>query len=449
MKKMAFLLAVCICFSALCLNLASCGPEPSGGGSYEAEANNGFSFMFSGLDRNDLSHPAAQAMKQFETDTGRTIDFATSGYDETEQKLVAAVASGKPYDLIHAGAANFPYMAVIGYVQDVAPYCNMEDANLDRDIMDDLFSYNGKIYGVSPANNAKPLVVFYNENMFTDEGVDTPDVYYENGNWNFDKFKEVAMKFTKDTNGDGAYDRWGVACWYQYAFFSGTGGSVCTINEKGEYEVKMSGNAQLQEALELIQSGWGTDNWIGLEGDDINQSFFQGKNAMLCDYSWSDIVIYDAKAAGTMSFDYGVVPFPYGNTNTKKTNSCFADGFAIMDGCDAPYTAGKLIEYLMDAYVKDAKADNDKLDPDHVALYQEMTRNIFNATQFDSAVDSGTELCGAVASNAMNIQQAIETYEPVYTKMAQNANKKMAKKQEELKSAAAAADAASGESDGE
>ena len=114
-----------------------------------------------------------------------------------------------------------------------------------------------------------------------------------------------------------------------------------------------------------------------------------------------------------------------------------------------PYTAGKLIEYLMDAYVKDAKADNDKLDPDHVALYQEMTRNIFNATQFDSAVDSGTELCGAVASNAMNIQQAIETYEPVYTKMAQNANKKMAKKQEELKSAAAAADAVSGETDGE
>ena len=103
----------------------------------------------------------------------------------------------------------------------------------------------------------------------------------------------------------------------------------------------------------------------------------------------------------------------------------------------------------MDAYVKDAKADNDKLDPDHVALYQEMTRNIFNATQFDSAVDSGTELCGAVASNAMNIQQAIETYEPVYTKMAQNANKKMAKKQEELKSAAAAADAVSGETDGE
>ena len=437
MKKLALFLALCLCLTALTCCFTSCQKEESKGGSMEAEADKEFSFLFAGLDPSDLSHPASQAMKKFQEDTGRTIQFSTVNYGDTDQKLTAAITSGNPYDVIHAGADNFPHKAIIGYTQDITPYCDIKRPSMDENLMKSLFSYQGGIHGASPKDCAKPFVIFFNEDMFVNEGLATPKELYNQGKWTFDTFKEVAMKFTKDTDGDGTLDRWGVAAWYPTAFFSGSGASVCNLDKNGRYTLNMDSNPQLLEALELIQSAWSKDHWVGCAGDKILESFYQGNNAMLNDYSWSDIQIQQEKEKGTFTFNYDVAPFPYGVTNDKKTNSCFADGFSIMAGCDAPYTAGKFLEYLTDAYVADNDQKNEKLDPEHVKLYKEMNKNIFNATQYDSAVDKGSDLCAAITNNGMDIQQAIETFKPFYSKMVENANKKMANKQDEFASAMA------------
>ncbi|HAX96736.1 MAG TPA: hypothetical protein DCY35_09510 [Prolixibacteraceae bacterium] len=70
-------------------------------------------------------------------------------------------------------------------------------------------SWMGKMYGLFPALTAE-FGVFYNKNIFSSQGL--PDLHdlKDQGNWNWNTFLEVAINATRDFNGDGIVDQWGL-----------------------------------------------------------------------------------------------------------------------------------------------------------------------------------------------------------------------------------------------
>ena len=388
----------------------------------EAEKSKTFQVLRSGVDRSNKENSVVRAMDEFEQTYGRKIDFVTCGYDEWTQKVMASIASGSPIAVVNGSEYEFPLYAMKKYAQPLDGLVNFDSEYVSQPISD-LFLYKGKHYVASSKGAGQPLVIYYNKTMFENEGVEDPRELYDKKEWTFDKFKEIAMKFTRDTNGDGQYDQWGLCAWYQWVFFGGSAASVCKINDEGLFELNMDNNPALVEALELIQSGWHTDNWVGLEGSDIYTSFYQQKNAMINEFTWAGTNILRAKEEGQFAFDVGVVSFPFGSNNPDRLSYCFLDGFSILNGCATPYSAGALIDLIMKHNVKSAEEQKAAglLPEEWSEFYEELASRPFNSSMPDNAIDGGKTLCSAVGGG-MNIQQAFETYKPVYEALIKEAN---------------------------
>ena len=388
----------------------------------EAEKKGSFQLMRSGVDASDPEDPIVKAMNEFEKTYGRPVEFITCGYDEWNQKVMASIASGAPIDVVNAGNYEFPLFAMKKYAQPIDKLVDLTNHDLFNKDICDLFLYKGEHYVAAPASGGQPLIVYYNKNMFENEGMEDPMELYEKNEWTTDKMKEIAMKFTRDTNGDGVYDQWGMTAWYRWVFFGSCAASVCKINDKGLFELNMDDNPALVEALELIQSAWYKDKWLGSIQGSIYDTFYTQKSAMLNEFTWAGKNIMQAKDEGKFAFDVGAAPFPYGKTNPDRLNYCFLDGFAILNGCAAPYSGGALIELIMKTSGEQAEKDMELIPEEWRELYKELCTRPFNSSMLDNAVDNGSALCGQVESG-MDIQQAIETFKPIYQSLVDEANK--------------------------
>lgn len=136
---------------------------------------------------------------------GVTVEFKGS-YDQNTI-LSDINAGGKP-DIIFQ-SNYFPGIVNNGLV---AAFTNAEYKKLasicGNDFLD-LMKWGNKSYGV-----VRPWVgtymCYYNVDMFKDYGVKTPKEYFLEGNWNWDTFFEVMQKMTKDADGDGTMDTYGL-----------------------------------------------------------------------------------------------------------------------------------------------------------------------------------------------------------------------------------------------
>ena len=70
--------------------------------------------------------------------------------------------------------------------------------------------FGGKTYGFATDAAVDKIGVFYNRKLFADNGYPDPHTWISTKEWTWDKFQEIAKNMTKDTNGDGTNEQWGV-----------------------------------------------------------------------------------------------------------------------------------------------------------------------------------------------------------------------------------------------
>ena len=91
----------------------------------------------------------------------------------------------------------------------------------------EFFQYNGKQYGLPKDLNT--YVTFYNEDLFKEAGQKTPMEYYQEGNWTWDTYAQLAQALTK-RDGDrvtqfgSAYPT--IGGWYYSAWIFSNGGKI-------------------------------------------------------------------------------------------------------------------------------------------------------------------------------------------------------------------------------
>ena len=182
--------------------------------------------------------------------------------------------------------------------------------------------WRGKRYGVQNAAGPRSCT-FYNLDIFTREGFTDLHVFYSNKTWTWDVLLDYAVKSTKDLNGDGIMDQWGINL-----FFVPWAGEAFLYSNGANYIKEVDGRIQFalgdQVAVNAIQflSDLCNVYKVVIRGQGW-VPFTSGKAAMcLGTEAWQGLS--GLKNAGMTN--YGFVPLPkgpdisdYSNANSNST----------------------------------------------------------------------------------------------------------------------------------
>lgn len=246
---------------------------------------------------------AAEFTKQY----GITIKYETMGWAEYNAKIAQRVAAGNPPDsavMTDASALNFMYGNIAQplnkYMDTADPYWNWNPSILKQ------YSIGDKIYAV-PDYGISTFFIYYNKTLFQENGIEDPYKLYQQGKWDFAKFRETAKKATLYEKDNTTVKCYGFATWYRELFVLANGGNIIAPDGKGRYVSAVdtpNALAGLNLLKDLCKDGSCDASMGGYT------EFKSRKVAMLAERPWNAIGQYDYYK--TMKDEIGVVPVPKG-----------------------------------------------------------------------------------------------------------------------------------------
>jgi multiple sugar transport system substrate-binding protein len=129
-----------------------------------------------------------------------------SDWDTYWDKLQTGLAGGAAPDVFAMDGPLFPDYATRDVLLDLSPYVQQEGydlTKLDDNAVRDFTLADGRQMGLPRDLNV--IALFYNKDLFDAAGVAYPD-----DTWDWAKLVDVGKQLTKDTNGDGKPDQWGL-----------------------------------------------------------------------------------------------------------------------------------------------------------------------------------------------------------------------------------------------
>lgn len=255
------------------------------------------------------SHEAEGMEGYFESGDGRgrielaeemfkiKIEFVPLTWGTAEDTIMTSIVAGDPVgDLLFINNRWLPVFASQGALLPLDDILTDEYyASLpgSHSRMRELYaSFRGKSYGIS-LNGSFPRDMdigsgqgwIYNKAMLEEEGLEDLYEVQRRGEWNWDVMKEYAIRLTKDTDGDGKIDQWGVGArldpWpvEQELFAYANGGGIIKFEENRA--VYALNDPAALEAVEFWRE-LAQDHNVVMVGDkyNIREEFNNGNVAM-------------------------------------------------------------------------------------------------------------------------------------------------------------------------
>lgn len=191
--------------------------------------------------------------------------------------------------------------------------------------------------------------IFWNKTLF--EKYNLPDLYelYENGEWTWDKFKEIAIAGNQDTDGDGEYDIHGFnqrenLVWSYMA--SNNANAVAKTDAGVELALDTKEATEALEAYaDFMQN---VDHLKGWLGDWQSQIWsFRDGESMMCYEAWWISYGY----LGEMQDEWGFVPFPKGPSATEYVSyGKEASPYMMLNGIENPEEVATIIDLIFQIF---------------------------------------------------------------------------------------------------
>lgn len=259
----------------------------------------------------------------FEQKYGGTVTIVGVGWGEQQETVIGKVNAGEVVDLAQAHDQNFPTYGAKKVVQDISQYIDLSDS-FWYESTTKAFSFGGVPYAAG--SDAGPVVIAYNKTLFDQMGVKTPIEYFEEGNWTWDTFREIALQMTGDTDGDGNNDIYGFGWWDGiYTQLLATDG-VVGINYTSADGVVSSnyGTPEATETFNFLQNGYLKDKFMMIpDGDKFISEFKSGRLAMTCEYGFGAITAYEC------DYEIAWAPMPTGPSGNTYDCGGALTGFCI------------------------------------------------------------------------------------------------------------------------
>ncbi len=296
--------------------------------SVEADPTFGFEFNKKDFQGKELTIwtwwdvPLKDYQLLFEQETGAKLKFVNIPMENYQERAITAISAATGPDIILPEAFGLTWIAK-GVVQPWNDYLDVTKAPFAEKIaktLVDNFTKDGKVYGVTGGED--PYFIYYNKQLFEDEGQDDPLELWKAGNWTWETFTEINKNMTLDRNTDGVIDVYGFDGYCVRSWVLSNGGlDITMINGKPTYTMD---DPRVVKALEFYRT-LGIPAWT--EDDDPMKRFERQAVAMMGWGSWDM-----KKYRDLMGENLGVVPFPMG-PDCDKTLKFAPGSVGIQPNC--------------------------------------------------------------------------------------------------------------------
>ncbi len=170
----------------------------------------------------------AAVLERFHSDnpdvTIEIVDRGTS--PNVSEKTLTMISGGLVPDLMTIGNETVYEFAAQGLILPIDNYLAKESSINAANYYPpcwQAFNFLGHQWGVPSYGNVHAL--FYNTQLFNAAGLAVPPARWDDPNWTWDNFRQLAKKMTVDKNGDNRPDQWGIhslgSVYYWPAIFGG------------------------------------------------------------------------------------------------------------------------------------------------------------------------------------------------------------------------------------
>ena len=256
------------------------------------------------------------------------VDVQLTPFDQYFTKLQTSASAGNAPDVFWLNAPNFGLYASEGQLKEMT----VDKAAYPQTLID-LYSYEGKLYGVP--KDIDTIGLWYNKRLFDAAKVDYPDA-----SWTWDDLRAAARKLT-----DPKRRVWGIA-----AAQKDQEGYYNTIPQAGGYVISPDGEQSGYDKPETIQ---GLAFWTDLirsgssptarqmVDTEFNDLFASQKVAMIFGGSWRAI---EFSQNGALKGHLGVAPLPKGPQ--RQTSVIHGLANVVYAKTEHPEQATKFAEFL-------------------------------------------------------------------------------------------------------
>ena len=267
------------------------------------------------------------------------VNVEVSDWESYWEKLKTLLAASTPPDVFAMDAPLYLDYQTRGTLQNLQPYIDQ-----NPDLLKDVYPITLEAYKTPDGYFGLPrdfqtIVMFYNKDMF-----DAAGVPYPQAGWTWDDVRETAKKLTKDKDGDGKIDQYGMATdlWDMELTWSEAiwsyGGDIISA----DHTKTLIGEPKAREAWQLLYDMMWKDKSMpdtttaGQYGLDLFQA---GIAAMTPIGHW----VVPGYAASNFKWD--VAPMPTGPAG--QATSVNSAGFVMAKDSKHPDEAWKFIEYVL------------------------------------------------------------------------------------------------------
>jgi multiple sugar transport system substrate-binding protein len=274
------------------------------------------------------------------------IEYEYIPFNDMESKAITSFAGGVSYDLMIVNHPAIVQYKEAGMLLPLNDY--LKSAGID---FDSYFSasiakcgvFDGTVYSIPRDTDTRVLAV--NKKLFKEAGLNYPTTTAE--------MVECAKALTKDTDGDGVTDQYGMLLEASGAyhptyelgqFLLGNGVKVFTQGEDGKYfsQLNTQGAKDFMDfSKALVETG--PEDFISYDGSKIFSLFCQGKLGMYIFGSWN-ITNADLAEAVKNGLEYDLILNPKGTDHSGASQGGYH--YAISSQTKYPELCWKVLEAL-------------------------------------------------------------------------------------------------------
>ncbi len=257
------------------------------------------------------------------------------------QKLHILIAGGLTPDVVFMNSLSLPVYADNNIFLPLESFLGKPQSPLNQKTFFEpalkALSWKEHLYAIP--RDVSDLVVYYNADLFKQAGLLPPKP-----NWTLQEMLVMAQKLTRDTNGDGVQDQFGISFYakpplFWLPFVWSTGGHLFNPGLT-QFQLNQPKAVQALQFYGDLRNRWHVAPRLEEVGSaTMSQLFLQGKLAMMVSGRWSvPILRKQAK------FHWDVVPFPQGNAGSVV--GVDASGYAISKVTQHPQESWELVQFL-------------------------------------------------------------------------------------------------------
>jgi multiple sugar transport system substrate-binding protein len=278
----------------------------------------------------------------------KEVVFEVTTQDQYNEKMIANMTAGDLPDVFYVGPSAVRSYADNGYIVPLDQYVDASTIESIWGTTQEIYRYDGTNVGTGDLYALpKDLSCFafaYNQDLFDEAGLEYPDP--ENP-YTYDEFVEVCKALTKDTDGDGEIDQWGVANADQFGMTPFLYSNGVKFLNDDMTKVNVANNDALKEALTFYTNLTIDGLTPSVEQDTAlggYQRWLDGQVGFYACGTW-DVAAFMDEA--TFPYKWNLCGWPVGPSGDGKSHTWMGSvGYCVSATSENPELAAELCAAL-------------------------------------------------------------------------------------------------------